>query len=92
MRLTPKGGRDALDGIEVLSDGRPVLKARVRAVPEDGKANEALVKLVAKAAGVANSAVSISAGHTARVKTLQIAGDAVQIAEALGRVIGKRSN
>ena len=38
VRLTPKGGRDAIDGIETLSDGKAVLKARVRAVPEDGEA------------------------------------------------------
>ncbi|MDF2972320.1 MAG: bifunctional methylenetetrahydrofolate dehydrogenase/methenyltetrahydrofolate cyclohydrolase [Microvirga sp.] len=36
VRVTPRGGRDAIDGIETLSDGRPVLKVRVRAVPEDG--------------------------------------------------------
>ena len=49
VRLTPKGGRDAIDGLETMSDGKAVLKARVRAVPEDGKANAALVELLAKA-------------------------------------------
>ena len=39
VRLTPKGGRDEVNGIETLSDGRAVLKARVRALPEDGAAN-----------------------------------------------------
>ena len=43
VRLTPKGGREALDGIETLADGRAVLKARVRALPEDGEANAALI-------------------------------------------------
>jgi uncharacterized protein (TIGR00251 family) len=90
VRLTPKGGRDAIDGIETLSDGRPVLKARVRAVPEDGKANDALVKLIAKAAGVSASAVEISAGHTARVKTLAISGDPDRLAAALGAAVGTR--
>jgi uncharacterized protein len=85
VRLTPKGGRDEIDGTETLSDGRPVLKARVRAAPEDGKANDALVKLVSKAAGVSRSSVSITAGHTSRVKTLTIAGDADGLAAALGR-------
>jgi uncharacterized protein len=87
VRLTPKGGRDAIDGIEVLSDGRPVLKARVRAVPEDGKANDALIQLIAKAAGVARSAVSVGAGHTARVKTLTIAGDSAILAARLAGAI-----
>ncbi|MEI9804305.1 MAG: DUF167 family protein [Pseudolabrys sp.] len=53
VRLTPKGGRDAIDGIETLADGRSVLKARVRAAPSEGEANDALCRLIAKAAGVA---------------------------------------
>ena len=64
-------------------------KARVRAVPEDGKANDALVKLIAKAAGVANSAVTVSAGHTSRVKTLTISGDAEKSAAALAAALAK---
>jgi uncharacterized protein len=87
VRLTPKGGRDEIDGVEALSDGRPVLKARVRAAPEDGKANDALVKLLSKAAGVSRSAVSITAGQTSRVKTLAITGDADELAAALGRCV-----
>jgi uncharacterized protein len=89
VRLTPKGGRDGLDGIEVLGDGRPVLKARVRAVPEDGKANDALTKLIAKAVGVSNSSVSVAAGHTSRVKTLEIAGDAERLGAALAAALAK---
>jgi len=44
LRLTPKGGRDSIDGIEAMSDGRSVLKARVRAAPHEGVANEALAR------------------------------------------------
>ena len=54
VRLTPKGGSDAIDGIETMADGRAVLKARVRAAPSDGEANAALVKLVARTLGVAD--------------------------------------
>ncbi|BCJ89352.1 hypothetical protein IZ6_00870 [Terrihabitans soli] len=75
VRLTPRGGRDALEGIEALADGREMVKARVRAVPEDGAANAALIGLIAKTLGVAKSHVAIASGHTARVKTLDIAGD-----------------
>ena len=46
-RLTPKGGRDAIDGVARLADGTSVLLARVRAAPEDGRANEALCALLA---------------------------------------------
>ena len=49
VRLTPKGGRDAIDGIEQLADGRSVLKVRVRAAASEGEANAALIKLIAKA-------------------------------------------
>ena len=83
MRLTPKGGRDAIEGIETLSDGKSVLKARVRAVPEDGKANDALVKLIAKTFGVSFSHVSLNSGATSRIKTLTIAGDAVALIATL---------
>ena len=48
LRLTPKSSRDALEGFETRADGACVLKARVRAVPEDGKANDALIALVSK--------------------------------------------
>ncbi|MCB1539567.1 MAG: DUF167 domain-containing protein [Rhodoblastus sp.] len=85
VRLTPKGGRDAIDGVETMSDGKVVLKARVRAVPEDGKANAALIELLAKALRVPRSAVTVAAGHTSRVKTLEIAGDADGLAAALAR-------
>ena len=76
VRLTPKGGRDAIDGVETMADGRVVLKARVRAAPTDGQANDALVRLMAKTAGVPPRAVTIVGGMTSRVKRLMIAGDA----------------
>ena len=68
VRLTPKGGRDAIDGIEQMSDGRSVLKARVRAAASDGEANAALVRLVATTLAVAPRQVSLIAGATARLK------------------------
>ena len=85
VRLTPKGGRDALEGVETLADGRAVLKARVRAAPEGGKANAALIKLVAEALDAPAGAVSIVSGHTARVKKLFIAGDPASLVAALAR-------
>jgi uncharacterized protein (TIGR00251 family) len=72
VRLTPRGGRDALEGVEILADGHSVLKARVRAAPEKGQANAALEKLIAEALGVPKSAVEVVAGGTARVKTVQV--------------------
>jgi len=75
VRLTPRGGRDALEGIDVLADGQPVLKARVRAAPEAGAANAALTNLLARNFGVPKSAVAIVAGATGRRKVVMIEGD-----------------
>jgi uncharacterized protein (TIGR00251 family) len=75
VRLTPKGGRDAIDGVETLSDGRSVLKARVRAAPSEGEANAALCKLLAKTLGVPVRDVTLAAGATSRVKRLEVTGD-----------------
>jgi len=74
-RLTPKGGRDAIDGAATLADGTRVLLARVRAVPEDGKANEALLRLIADKAGVATSRARLVAGAKSRLKQVAISGD-----------------
>ncbi len=72
VRLTPKGGRDAIDGWTAGADGSEYLKCRVSAPPEDGKANAALVALLAKALGVAKSAIRIAAGEPARLKSIHI--------------------
>ncbi|MGE0061587.1 MAG: DUF167 family protein [Xanthobacteraceae bacterium] len=90
VRLTPKGGRDKIDGVEPLSDGRAVLKARVRAMPTGGQANEALCRLLAKALGVPHSTVTIIAGATARIKRIAIEGDAENIVAALERLVPAR--
>ena len=84
VRLTPKGGRDGLDGVETGADGKTYLKARVSAVPEDGKANAALVALIAKKAGLAKSSVSITSGETSRLKTLELSGADTATAARLG--------
>lgn len=76
VRLTPKGGRDAIDGTGQLSDGRVVLKARVKAPPSEGEANAALVRLIAKTLGVPPRDAALSAGATSRVKRVTVTGDA----------------
>ena len=87
VRLTPKGGRDAIDGIEQMADGRAVLKVRVRAAPSEGEANDALVRLMAKSLGVAARQVSLVAGATARVKRLEVAGSGPTLAAALAAIV-----
>ena len=90
LRVTPRGGRDGLEGVESLSDGRSVLKVRVRAVPEEGAANDAVRRLLAKALGRPAAAVSLEAGASARVKTFRISGDAAGLGEALAKLAPQR--
>lgn len=90
VRLTPKGGRDAIEGVERLADRRSVLKARVRAAASEGEANAALLKLLARALAVAPRDVSLAAGATARIKRVTIAGDGPTLAAALEKIAGLR--
>ncbi|HEY8268348.1 MAG TPA: DUF167 family protein [Xanthobacteraceae bacterium] len=83
VRATPKAARDAVEGIERLADGTTVLKARVRAAPADGEANDALRRLIARAALVPPSAVSLVRGATGRLKSFRLDGDPTRIAAAL---------
>jgi uncharacterized protein len=80
VRLTPRGGRDAITG---LRDDGTVL-ARVSAPPADGKANEALCRLLAKTLGVPRSAVSVVRGQTAREKLVRV--DALTAVDAHERL------
>jgi uncharacterized protein (TIGR00251 family) len=90
VRLTPKGGRDAIDGIDVLADGRAVLKARVAAPPSEGAANEALCRLIAKAVGIAPRDVALVAGGVGRIKRLAISGDPATLIASLEKIAVKR--
>lgn len=74
VRLTPRGGRDAIDGWASGPDGRPYLKVRVSAPPVEGEANAALTVLLAKALGVSKSSVRIAAGQTGRLKQIDLDG------------------
>jgi len=87
VRLTPKGGRDSIEGLERLADGQTVLKARVRAAPSDGEANAALERLLAVTLGIGASRVDVIAGATARVKRVKIAGNPAAISAALERTL-----
>ena len=90
VRLTPKGGRDSIDGIETMSDGRTVLKVRVRAAPFEGAANEALMALLAKSLGVPPRSIEITGGATSRIKRLKIVGDGPALAAKLEKLAAAR--
>ena len=78
VRLTPKSSRDGIDGLTETRDG-PAVKARVRAVPENGAANKALAAVIAKWLSVPKSNITLSAGARSRTKVLTIIADQIDI-------------
>ena len=90
VRLTPKGGRDSIDGFETLADGRIVLKARVRAAPSEGEANSALVRLVGRWASIPSGRIHIVGGATTRIKRIEIEADSAQLIPALEKLARTR--
>jgi uncharacterized protein (TIGR00251 family) len=87
LRVTPRGGRDDIDGIETLANGRSVVKVRVRAIADGGEANRAVTELLAKALGVPKASVKILSGATSRLKQVAIGGDPKSLGEALRKLI-----
>ena len=83
LRVTPRGGRDDIDCVETLSDGRSVLKVRVRAIADGGEANRAVTELLAKSLHVPKARVRLLSGATSRLKQIAIDGDPAALGEAL---------
>ena len=83
VRVTPRGGRDGIDGIETLANGRSVVKVRVRAIAEGGEANRAVTELLARSLGVSKANVRLLSGATSRIKQIAIDGDSRKLGEAL---------
>ena len=87
VRLTPKSARDEIVGVETFGE-ETVLKARVRALPDDGRANAALEKLIARWLKVPASSVSVVQGSKSRLKQVKIDGDPDALASAIAALIG----
>jgi uncharacterized protein len=85
LRVTPNAGIDRIEGTEIRADGSTVLRVRVKAVPDKGKANAAVIALLGKALGVPKSAITLVSGDTARLKTLHISGDPATLASLLAK-------
>lgn len=83
LRVTPNAGIDRVDGVEQRDDGSEVLRVRVRAVPDKGRANAAVIAVLAQYLGMPRSSVAVIAGETARLKTVRIAGPAEPALERL---------
>lgn len=73
--VTPKSGRDCLCGIEADMKGEPLLKVKVTAAPDGGKANVAVCKLIAGDISVPKSFVTVKRGTKSRYKQIQIVCD-----------------
>ena len=90
VRLTPNGGRDAVDAWERDAGGAISVKARVSAAPEGGKANKALIALLSKTLKVPKTSIEIVAGDTSRNKNLRIAVDPEVLVEKLAGLAGSQ--
>ena len=86
LRVTPRGGRDDIDGVETLANGRAVVKVRVRAIADGGEANRAVMELMAKALGVPKAKVRILSGATSRLKQIAVEGDPAKLGESLRKL------
>jgi uncharacterized protein (TIGR00251 family) len=86
LRVTPRGGRDEVDGLETLANGRNVVKVRVRAIAEGGEANRAVIELLAKALGVPKARVRVLSGVTSRLKQIAVDGDPAKLGDALRKL------
>lgn len=90
VKLTPKASRDRVEGPQPEADGSVVLKVSVTTVPEDGKANAALIKLLSKEWRIPKSSIGIVQGATDRRKVLLITGDPTELGCQLEEWMAKR--
>jgi uncharacterized protein len=86
LRVTPRGGRDEIDGVEALAGGRKVVKVRVRAIADGGEANRAVTELLAKALEVPKADVRILSGATSRLKQVAVDGDPAKLGDSLRKL------
>jgi hypothetical protein len=89
-RLTPKGGRDAIDGVAQLADGSSVLAARVRCAAQGGEANRALCALLAERLGAPISSARMVAGSKSRLKQVAVSGDPAALVARLEALSANR--
>jgi uncharacterized protein (TIGR00251 family) len=89
VRLTPKSSREAVGGLFEAGE-KAFLQARVRSAPEDGRANQALVELLARELGVPRSTLSLVSGHAARLKTIRIEGTGQALERAVAALVGRK--
>jgi uncharacterized protein (TIGR00251 family) len=92
LKVAPKAKRNEVGGLLNEPDGGKVLKVAVTAAPEDGKANAAVVALLAKEWGVAKSAISVVSGATDRRKIIEIRGQSAELMQRLQAWLNGRAS
>ena len=90
VRLTPKSSAARIAGVEDHG-GKLVLKAYVTTPPEDGKANAALLALVAGWLGVPKSAVALTSGQKSRLKSVSVSGEPDKLLEKISTLLDSLS-
>ncbi|EJF81321.1 Uncharacterised ACR, YggU family COG1872 [Candidatus Bartonella washoeensis] len=83
VHLSPKASIDRIMGVECRDDGKQYLVIRIRAVPEDGKANKALIKFLAKQWKIPSSCIALKSGATSRYKQLYFSGYSEELTKIL---------
>jgi hypothetical protein len=83
LRVQPRARRNRIDGLVPEADGGTALKVAVTAPPEDGKANAAVIALLAKAWGLPKAAFTVVVGAADRRKIIHLQGDPARLMQAL---------
>lgn len=89
MRVTPKASADMVEGVVAAANGGSLLKVRLRAVPEKGRANASLERLIADELGLARGSVKVTAGAASRLKTVTVSADPALFADRLERLTAR---
>lgn len=84
--MTPSAAKDEIAGLWEVADGEHRLAVKVTAPPDKGKANAAVIKLLSKQLKLPKSVFAITAGETARLKTLAVTGDQKELSAALNKL------
>ncbi len=89
LRVTPRAASNRIAGLQEDSAGGCRLKVHVTTVPEDGKANKAVIKLLAKSWKLAKTQMTVTAGATDRNKTILVTGDVAAVTRLIGADLPK---
>ncbi len=87
VRVTPRAAREGIEGVRTDAAGQAWLMVRVMAPAESGRANAAVVALLARVLGVAKSRIRLVRGAAARTKWMRIEGEATALVRRLAETI-----